>query len=155
MKAAIFKGKGAIETGERPDPTIKAPTDAVVRNTLTCVCGSDLWYYRGQSEYTPGTPIGHEFLGVVEQVGDKLSLALEGKSLHHKVRKNFFKNKNHESLLRSEEIYKKFDDVREIRRKAIHQYEELNREESLDTIRDVMCFIDHLKKTFWRLVISY
>jgi threonine dehydrogenase-like Zn-dependent dehydrogenase len=47
MKAAIFKGKGAIELGERPDPAIKAPIDAVVHNTLTCVCGSDLWYYRG------------------------------------------------------------------------------------------------------------
>jgi hypothetical protein len=93
----------------------------------------------------------------VKQVEDKLSLALEGKSLHHKVRKNFFKNKNknHESLLRLEEIYKKFDDVREIRRKAIHQYEELNRDESLNTIRDIMYFIDHLKKTFWRLVITY
>ena len=78
MKAAIFKGKGAIELGQRPDPMIKAPTDAVVRNTLTCVCGSDLWYYRGQSEYTPGTPIGHEFLGVVEQVGDRVQNIAKG-----------------------------------------------------------------------------
>ena len=47
MKAALFKGKGTIEPGERPDPTIKGPTDAVVRVVLACVCGSDLWYYRG------------------------------------------------------------------------------------------------------------
>jgi alcohol dehydrogenase len=47
MKAAIFKGKGTIEPGERPDPTIKEPTDAVVRVVLACVCGSDLLYYRG------------------------------------------------------------------------------------------------------------
>jgi len=46
MKAAIFKGKGTIESGERPDPTIKEPTDAVVRVVLAWVCGSDLWYYR-------------------------------------------------------------------------------------------------------------
>jgi threonine dehydrogenase-like Zn-dependent dehydrogenase len=46
MKAALFKGKGTIEPGERPDPTIKEPTDAVVRVVLACVCGSDLWYYR-------------------------------------------------------------------------------------------------------------
>ena len=78
MKAAIFKGKGAIDLGERPDPTIKVPTDAVVRNTLTCVCGSDLWFYRGQSEYTPGSPIGHEFLGVVEQVGDSVKNIAKG-----------------------------------------------------------------------------
>lgn len=78
MKAAIFKGKGAIELGQRPDPTIKVPTDAVVRNALTCVCGSDLWYYRGQSEYTPGSPIGHEFLGVVEQVGDSVQNVAKG-----------------------------------------------------------------------------
>ena len=49
-----------------------------MRNTLTCVCGSDLWYYRGQSEYTPGTPIGHEFLGVVEQVGDSVQNIAKG-----------------------------------------------------------------------------
>jgi threonine dehydrogenase-like Zn-dependent dehydrogenase len=78
MKVAIFKGKGAIDLGERPDPTIKVPTDAVVRNTLTCVCGSDLWFYRGQSEYTPGSPIGHEFLGVVEQVGDSVKNIAKG-----------------------------------------------------------------------------
>ena len=51
MKAAIFKGKGAIALGERPDPTIKEPTDAVGRVVLACVCGSDLWFYRGETEY--------------------------------------------------------------------------------------------------------
>ena len=78
MKAAIFKNKGVIELGERPDPTIKEPADAVVRVALTCVCGSDLWFYRGQSEYTPGSPIGHEFLGVVEQVGDSVKDIAKG-----------------------------------------------------------------------------
>ncbi len=72
MKAAIFRGKGAIELGQRPDPTIKGPTDAVVRVVRACVCGSDLWFYRGLSDYAPGSPIGHEFVGVVEQVGDKV-----------------------------------------------------------------------------------
>jgi threonine dehydrogenase-like Zn-dependent dehydrogenase len=46
MKAALFKGKDTIEPGERSEPTIKEPTDAVVRVVLTCVCGSDFWYYR-------------------------------------------------------------------------------------------------------------
>jgi threonine dehydrogenase-like Zn-dependent dehydrogenase len=72
MKAAVFKNKGVIELDERPDPIIKEPADAIVRVTLTCVCGSDLWFYRGQSDYTPGSPTGHEFLGVVEQVGDSV-----------------------------------------------------------------------------------
>jgi threonine dehydrogenase-like Zn-dependent dehydrogenase len=68
MRATIFNGPGKIELGERPDPQIQEPTDAVVRVVLGCVCGSDLWYYRGESPHALG-PIGHEFIGVVEQVG--------------------------------------------------------------------------------------
>jgi threonine dehydrogenase-like Zn-dependent dehydrogenase len=49
MRAAIFNGPRSIEVGDRPDPAVKAPTDAVVRVVLGCVCGSDLWYYRGVS----------------------------------------------------------------------------------------------------------
>jgi threonine dehydrogenase-like Zn-dependent dehydrogenase len=68
MKAAIFKGPGAVEVGERPDPVIQEPTDAVVRVVLGCVCGSDLWYFRGESPHAAGS-IGHEFIGIVEQAG--------------------------------------------------------------------------------------
>ena len=68
MRAAIFNGPGRIDLGERPDPVIQSPTDAIVRVTLACVCGSDLWYYRGLSPHELG-PIGHEFMGVVEEVG--------------------------------------------------------------------------------------
>jgi threonine dehydrogenase-like Zn-dependent dehydrogenase len=68
MRAAIFKGPGVVEVGERPDPVVREPTDAVVRVVLGCVCGSDLWYYRGESEHPVGS-IGHEFVGVVEDVG--------------------------------------------------------------------------------------
>ncbi len=68
MKAVIFNGPRSIELGERPDPKIQEPTDAVVRVVLGCVCGSDLWYYRGLSPHALG-PIGHEFIGVVEEVG--------------------------------------------------------------------------------------
>ena len=78
MKAAIFKGKGDIELGERPDPTIKEPTDAVVRVVLACVCGSDLWFYRGITDYPMGNPVGHEFLGVVEQVGESVHTIAKG-----------------------------------------------------------------------------
>src|SRR5580765_5296027 len=78
MKAAIFKEKGAIALGERPDPTIKEPTDALVRVVLACVCGSDLWYYRGQTNYPVGSPIGHEFLGMVEDVGTSVDTIAKG-----------------------------------------------------------------------------
>ena len=71
MRAAIFNGPGSVTVGDRPDPTIQHPTDAVVRVVLGCVCGSDLWYYRGESEHTAGS-IGHEFIGVVEDTGTEV-----------------------------------------------------------------------------------
>src|SRR3954462_6246168 len=69
MKAAIFKDKGTIEVGERPDSTIQSPTDAIVRVVRGCVCGSDLWYYRGINSHKVGS-IGHEYIGVIETAGD-------------------------------------------------------------------------------------
>jgi threonine dehydrogenase-like Zn-dependent dehydrogenase len=69
MRAAIFNKPGDITVGERPDAAVVAPTDAVVRVVLACVCGSDLWYYRGETPYESGDPIGHEFIGVVEEAG--------------------------------------------------------------------------------------
>ena len=72
MRAAIFQAPKDITVGERPDPTIQEPTDAVVRVVLACVCGSDLWYYRGESDHAVGS-IGHEFIGVVEDVGADVS----------------------------------------------------------------------------------
>jgi threonine dehydrogenase-like Zn-dependent dehydrogenase len=71
MRAAIYNGPHAIAVGERPDPVIQEQTDAVVRVVLGCVCGSDLWYYRGESPHALG-PIGHEFIGVVEQLGTEV-----------------------------------------------------------------------------------
>lgn len=71
MKAAIFGGPRDITIGERPDPVIGEPTDAIVRVTLSCVCGSDLWYYRGLSAHALGA-IGHEFIGVVDEVGPEV-----------------------------------------------------------------------------------
>src|SRR5437763_6342781 len=68
MRAAVFCGPRCIEVVDRPDPAVAAPTDALVRVVLGCVCGSDLWYYRGGSPHARG-PIGHEFIGVVEEVG--------------------------------------------------------------------------------------
>lgn len=53
MRAAIFVEPRKIEVAERPDPVVTAPTDAVVRVLLACVCGSDLWYFRGRLASTP------------------------------------------------------------------------------------------------------
>jgi threonine dehydrogenase-like Zn-dependent dehydrogenase len=77
MRAALFGGPRSIQVGERPDPAIGTPTDAVVRVVLGCVCGSDLWYYRGESPHDLG-PIGHEFIGVVEQIGSEVGGVAKG-----------------------------------------------------------------------------
>jgi alcohol dehydrogenase len=71
MKAAIFQGKGSIAVQDRPKPTVSEPTDAIVRVVLACVCGSDLWFYRGISEHAHGG-VGHEFIGVVDEVGTEV-----------------------------------------------------------------------------------
>ncbi len=55
MRAAIFNGPGSITVGSRPHPFIKESTDAVVRVVLACICGSDLWYYRGESDHAVGS----------------------------------------------------------------------------------------------------
>src|SRR5437667_2354335 len=77
MRAAVFCGPHCFEVTDRPDAVVQAPTDAVVRVVLGCVCGSDLWYYRGESPHTLG-PIGHEFIGVVDQVGTEVRRVAEG-----------------------------------------------------------------------------
>jgi threonine dehydrogenase-like Zn-dependent dehydrogenase len=68
MRAAIFNEPRSVTAGDRPDASLREPTDAVVRVVLACVCGSDLWLYRGETDFDQG-PIGHEFMGVVEDVG--------------------------------------------------------------------------------------
>jgi len=77
MRAAIFRGPRDIEADERPDPVIREPADAIVRVVLACVCGSDLWYYRGESPHAVGS-IGHEFIGVVEQAGADVAAVSPG-----------------------------------------------------------------------------
>jgi len=77
MRAAIFNGPHSITVGDRPDPAIQEPTDAIVRVVLGCVCGSDLWYYRGESPHAVGS-IGHEFIGVVEDIGSEVDGVAKG-----------------------------------------------------------------------------
>ena len=69
MKATIFHAPGDVRVEEVPDPAIKEPADAIVRVTHACICGSDLWFYRGLTPYEPGWRTGHEWMGIVEEVG--------------------------------------------------------------------------------------
>lgn len=71
MRAAIFRGAFNIQVEQIPDATILEPTDAVVRITHACICGTDLWPYRGQGAYQPGWQIGHEWMGIVEDIGSE------------------------------------------------------------------------------------
>ncbi|MFF8934350.1 zinc-dependent alcohol dehydrogenase family protein [Streptomyces paradoxus] len=69
MRAAVLHAPGDIRVEEIADPKITAPTDAVIRRTAACVCGSDLWPYRGVESLDGPMPMGHEYVGVVEEVG--------------------------------------------------------------------------------------
>ncbi|HEU4567880.1 MAG TPA: zinc-binding dehydrogenase, partial [Marmoricola sp.] len=69
MRVTTIHGPRDIRVEERPDPTVEEPTDAVLRVVAACICGSDLWPYRGENPIRQGQPIGHEVIGVVEEVG--------------------------------------------------------------------------------------
>jgi len=69
MKGAILYGPRDVRFEEREDPKIVEPTDAIIRIAATCVCGSDLWSYRGINRTVEPTPFGHEYCGIVEEVG--------------------------------------------------------------------------------------
>ncbi len=72
MRATTIHAPGDVRLTDEPDPTVELPTDAVVRVLAGCICGSDLWPYRGENEITPGSTIGHECVGVVEEVGSEV-----------------------------------------------------------------------------------
>ena len=78
MLATIIHGERDIRVEERPDPTVIAATDATVRVVAACVCGSDLWTYRGVRAVNRPKPIGHEFVGVVETVGPDVTTVRPG-----------------------------------------------------------------------------
>ncbi len=73
MKGTMLYGARDIRFEDLPDPTITKPTDAILRLSATCICGSDLWPYRGIGNFAePPTPMGHEYCGVVEEVGKEV-----------------------------------------------------------------------------------
>jgi hypothetical protein len=69
MRGTVLYGPGDIRFEERETPAIVEPTDAIIRIAVTCVCGSDLWPYRGQQPIDGPTPVGHEYCGFGEEVG--------------------------------------------------------------------------------------
>lgn len=78
MRATLIYGTRDIRLEEVPDPAVQLPTDAVVRVVASCVCGSDLWPYRGVQRTSEPHRIGHEFVGIVEDVGRAVSTVSPG-----------------------------------------------------------------------------
>jgi threonine dehydrogenase-like Zn-dependent dehydrogenase len=73
MRGTVLYGPRDVRFEDRPEPGIIEPTDAVIRTSATCICGSDLWPYRGVDAVTEPRPMGHEYCGIVEEVGGAVS----------------------------------------------------------------------------------
>src|SRR5881392_1814854 len=69
MRGAVLYAPRDVRFEERAAPKVVAPTDAIIRLSASCICGSDLWPYRGVNAVTQPTPMGHEYCGIVEEVG--------------------------------------------------------------------------------------
>ena len=78
MRVAVMTSPGEVHVEERPDPVIVEPTDAVIRLAATCICGSDLWPYRGIEAVVEPRPMGHEYAGIVEEVGSAVTTIRPG-----------------------------------------------------------------------------
>ncbi|WP_415093963.1 zinc-dependent alcohol dehydrogenase family protein [Nocardioides sp.] len=74
----MLTGPGEISVQERDKPTIQTPRDAVIKVAAACVCGSDLWPYRGIEPIDGPTPMGHEYVGVVEEIGSEVTTVKPG-----------------------------------------------------------------------------
>ncbi|QDP98066.1 zinc-dependent alcohol dehydrogenase family protein [Microlunatus elymi] len=78
MRGVVMHAPGDVRVEDLPDPVIKEPTDAIIRLAATCVCGSDLWPYRGADAVTEPLSMGHEYAGVVEEVGSAVTTIKPG-----------------------------------------------------------------------------
>jgi threonine dehydrogenase-like Zn-dependent dehydrogenase len=78
MRQAIMYAPGDVRVEQRDKPTLVNPTDAIIRVSAACVCGSDLWPYRGVAPVDGATPMGHEYVGVVEEVGREVTTIRPG-----------------------------------------------------------------------------
>src|SRR6185437_13987046 len=78
MKGTVLYGAHDVRFEDREDPRIEKPTDAIIRIALSCVCGSDLWSYRGIQKIDQPVPMGHEYCGIVEEVGSAVKSVKPG-----------------------------------------------------------------------------
>src|SRR5690348_4774714 len=78
MRGAVLHGPRDVRFEEREAPKITKPTDAVIKISVTCVCGSDLWPYRGIQPIAQPTPMGHEYCGIVQEVGSAVKSVTPG-----------------------------------------------------------------------------
>lgn len=72
VKGALLYGSRDVPCDERVEPRIEKPTEAILKISATCICGSDLWPYRGISQSGAPTPMGHEYCGIVEEIGSEV-----------------------------------------------------------------------------------
>ncbi|MFZ6993175.1 zinc-dependent alcohol dehydrogenase family protein [Curtobacterium sp. RRHDQ66] len=73
MRGAVINAPGDVEVIDRDTPTVQHPTDAVIKVVAACVCGSDMWPWRGVEQMPHATPMGHEYVGIVHEVGDDVT----------------------------------------------------------------------------------
>ncbi|KAB2344339.1 zinc-dependent alcohol dehydrogenase family protein [Actinomadura rudentiformis] len=78
MRGVMLHAPGDVRVEEIDDPKITAPTDAIIRLSATCVCGSDLWPFRGADPVDQPMPMGHEYVGIVEEVGNEVTTVKPG-----------------------------------------------------------------------------
>lgn len=77
MRSVLLAGPRDVRVVDRPDPVIEAPTDAIIRTVATCICGSDLWPYRGE-DAVADKHMGHEYVGIVEEIGAEVQTLKPG-----------------------------------------------------------------------------
>ena len=78
MRVAVMHGPGDVRVEDRPEPTILKPTDAIIRLAASCICGSDLWAYWGVEPLDQPRRMGHEYAGIVEEVGSAVTTVKPG-----------------------------------------------------------------------------
>jgi threonine dehydrogenase-like Zn-dependent dehydrogenase len=78
MRVAVMAAPGEVRVEQRPEPKIVDPADAIIRLSATCICGSDLWPYRGAEALDGPRPMGHEYVGIVEEVGEQVKTIKPG-----------------------------------------------------------------------------
>lgn len=78
MRGVVMYGPGDVRVEDGPEPAILKPTDAIIGLSATCICGSDLWPYRGADQLACPSPMGHEYVGIVQEIGSAVTTVKPG-----------------------------------------------------------------------------